>query len=96
MYRFLLAGAFAGSAALSGLAAQAQDKPVGPGEPSIMVAPEDGDTDMDGNTGTRVYGFYREDGDAVRPSNPGGCGTYYYWDGSGCVDARDKGSSDAR
>lgn len=96
MYRFLLAGAIAGSAALCGLAAQAQDKPVGPGEPSVMVAPEDSDIEVERTHGTRVYGFYRDNSDAMRPSNPGGCGTYFYWDGAGCVDARDKGTTDGR
>ena len=43
--------------------------------------------------GPRVYGYardYRYDDDAiaVRPSGPGGCGTYYYWNGDRCVDAR--------
>ena len=43
--------------------------------------------------GPRVYGYTREyrDGDdtfAVRPSGPGGCGTYFYWNGDRCVDAR--------
>jgi hypothetical protein len=43
----------------------------------------------------RVYGYtrgyrYDEDDDAVaiRPNGPGGCGTYYYWNGDRCVDAR--------
>ena len=43
--------------------------------------------------GPRVYGYnrdYRYDDDAVavRPNGPGGCGTYYYWNGDRCVDAR--------
>jgi hypothetical protein len=43
--------------------------------------------------GSRVYGYtrdYRYDDDAiaVRPSGPGGCGTYFYWNGDRCVDAR--------
>ena len=43
--------------------------------------------------GPRVYGYnrgYRYDDDAVavRPDGPGGCGTYFYWNGDRCVDAR--------
>lgn len=44
--------------------------------------------------GPRVYGYTREyrydddDAVAIRPSGPGGCGTYYYWNGDRCVDAR--------
>ena len=49
--------------------------------------------------GPRVYGYSRPiDGDAqveveidvVRPSGPGGCGTYRFWNGERCVDARDR------
>ena len=44
--------------------------------------------------GPRVYGYtreYRHDDDdtiGTRPNGPGGCGTYYYWNGERCVDAR--------
>jgi hypothetical protein len=43
--------------------------------------------------GPRVYGYTREyryddDAIAIRPNGPGGCGTYYYWNGDRCVDAR--------
>jgi hypothetical protein len=43
--------------------------------------------------GPRVYGYYRDDDADVivrRPSLAGGCGTYQYWDGHRCVDARDR------
>lgn len=37
---------------------------------------------------TRVYGYTRRvDGEQ---GYSGGCGTYRYWDGSACLDARDK------
>ena len=47
-------------------------------------------------TGPRVYGYTRyyrdvDDGDAIiveRPAYRGGCGTYHYWNGVRCVDAR--------
>ena len=43
-----------------------------------------------------VYGYTRyyrdvDDGDAIiveRPTYRGGCGTYHYWNGARCVDAR--------
>jgi hypothetical protein len=44
--------------------------------------------------GPRVYGYSSraiDDDDDVEFSlrtRPGGCGTYHYWDGSRCVDAR--------
>jgi hypothetical protein len=44
--------------------------------------------------GPRVYGYTRRDDDAGlevelgRPIGPGGCGTYRYWNGGRCVDAR--------
>ena len=44
--------------------------------------------------GPRVYGYTREyrysddDTIAIRPNGPGGCGTYFYWNGDRCVDAR--------
>lgn len=43
--------------------------------------------------GPRVYGYTREyryddDAIAIRPNGPGGCGTYFYWNGDRCVDAR--------
>jgi len=40
-------------------------------------------------TAPRVYGYYRDDGvELDRPSGPNGCGTYFYWNGERCVDAR--------
>jgi hypothetical protein len=46
------------------------------------------------NDGVRVYGYTRRAADPddtdtgqLRRS-PGGCGTYYFWDGERCVDAR--------
>jgi hypothetical protein len=46
------------------------------------------------NDGPRVYGYTRRynDTDSSERGNvrrvPGGCGTYYFWDGDQCVDAR--------
>jgi hypothetical protein len=45
--------------------------------------------------GPRVYGYYRDDDEDVvvrRPSFSGGCGTYRYWNGYRCVDARNRPS----
>lgn len=44
-------------------------------------------------SGPRVYGYVRRvdpDDRYVEVYRNGGCGTYRYWDGSGCVDARDR------
>ena len=45
----------------------------------------------------RVYGYRRYysepiDDDVDAPRRSGGCGTYYFWDGERCVDARRKRS----
>ena len=43
--------------------------------------------------GRRVYGYvpsYDVDHYAERPNRPGGCGTFFYWDGEACVDARNR------
>ena len=40
--------------------------------------------------GPRVYGYYRDKVELDRPQGPGGCGTYFYWDGERCADARNK------
>ena len=68
----------------------------------IYVGPSDGYVEYspgytrEYRTAPRVYGYsrrYRDDADASvelrdRPSRRGGCGTYHYWDGDRCVDAR--------
>jgi len=46
-----------------------------------------------GPRGPRVYGYTRSDDVNVevelgRPAAPGGCGTYRFWNGRECVDAR--------
>jgi hypothetical protein len=43
--------------------------------------------------GPRVYGYTRRDDveanvEFGRPTGPGGCGTYRFWNGRECVDAR--------
>jgi len=43
--------------------------------------------------GPRVYGYYEEVEPAPmiemeRPSGPGGCGEFFFWNGERCVDAR--------
>jgi hypothetical protein len=44
---------------------------------------------------TRYYSAPRDnDYVVVAPRRSGGCGTYYYWDGEQCVDARWKRSTD--
>jgi hypothetical protein len=42
--------------------------------------------------GPRVYGYYyRAEPELFgRPQGPNGCGTYFYWNGERCVDARNK------
>jgi hypothetical protein len=48
--------------------------------------------------GTVVYGWSQDEEVSVRPRRrviiidrgAGGCGTYRYWDGVGCADARDR------
>lgn len=48
--------------------------------------------------GPQVYGYVStgpstvvtDDDDADRPSRAGGCGTYRYWDGNRCRDARNR------
>jgi hypothetical protein len=37
---------------------------------------------------------YEDDYVVTAPRRSGGCGTYYYWDGEQCVDARWKRSTD--
>jgi hypothetical protein len=46
-------------------------------------------------TGPRVYGYYEDIEPAPmiemeRPSGPGGCGEFFFWNGERCVDARNK------
>ena len=41
--------------------------------------------------GPRVYGYSSDNDDiivGVSPRRRAGCGTYHYWDGVGCADAR--------
>jgi len=42
--------------------------------------------------GPRVYGYSSDDDTTIvrtAPRNRGGCGTYYYWNGDRCADARE-------
>jgi hypothetical protein len=85
MRRLILATALVGSGLLFGLAganAQGVDKPDKPDGPALSERfPQ----------GPRVYGYYRQDGQWVarKPQDRGGCGTYHFWNGEYCVDARD-------
>lgn len=55
------------------------------------VAPRDDEDGGPKPLGPRVYGYYQADEpDFSRPQGSGGCGTYYYWNGHKCVDARNK------
>lgn len=36
----------------------------------------------------RVYGYVQRNDQPTLRISPGGCGTYRFWDGSSCVDAR--------
>lgn len=90
MRRTILALAVASMAFAASSGAQAQSKPVyeGPvGPPVVANEPKP--------VGPRVYGYYEEVEPAPmveveRPSGPGGCGEFFYWNGERCVDARDK------
>ena len=87
----LAAAAVAGTVALSGGASAQMGVYVGPGDGYYYGEP----------AYPRVYryspNYYNEDDDGVvfgyapvLPYPRGGCGTYHYWDGFRCVDARRK------
>ena len=76
-----------------GSGAQAQKKPMydDPGAPPALTEEQP--------AGPRVYGDSQRDPapgpdagmiELDRPSGPGGCGQFFFWDGDRCVDARSK------
>lgn len=48
--------------------------------PTVIYRDDDADPAPDYRARTYEYG--------LRPSGPNGCGTYYFWNGVRCVDAR--------
>ena len=96
-YGVLAATALGLSLTVSAASAQSVGVYVGPGGGSVGYTAGDYRENFRGpryRTGTRVYGYIRDYRDyddlADRPlrRSTGGCGTYYYWDGENCVDAR--------
>lgn len=95
MRRFMLAAALTGAALVAGYGNATAQFVIETQPADVYVATPNAYeagyyTDR---RGPRVYGYnraYRYDDDAiaVRPNGPGGCGTYYYWNGDRCVDAR--------
>ncbi|MDX2204156.1 MAG: hypothetical protein NW223_15500 [Hyphomicrobiaceae bacterium] len=54
---------------------------------------EDYGYSLDVRQGRRVYDYgpsYDVDRNARRGGRPGGCGTYHFWNGETCVDARNR------
>lgn len=96
MRRMMLAGAVATAALATGYGpALAQVVIETPPADVYVATPDAYATDYyTYRTGPRVYGYtqyYRDADDdvvVVRPQYRGGCGTYRYWDGMRCVDAR--------
>jgi len=96
MRRLMLAAAATGAALLAGYGSAAAQLVIETPPADVYVdTPYSYDSGYyTTRRGPRVYGYTREyrydDDDAVslRPSGPGGCGTYYYWNGDRCVDAR--------
>ena len=95
MRRLMLAAAATGAALFAGYGSAAAQVVVETPPADVYVATPDAYDSSYYTTrrGPRVYGYTREyryddDAIAIRPSGPGGCGTYYYWNGDRCVDAR--------
>ena len=89
MRRTILALAIATLALPTFAGAQAQSVDERYEKPSVLA------DERPNLTGPRVYGYY-EDVDPApmieleRPSGPGGCGEFFFWNGDRCVDARNK------
>lgn len=92
MRRSIVAIAAAVMATLAGMgsaSAQSIGIYVGPGMPYDAYAYQ---YERPYRYGPRVYGYSSDADDTivrVEPRRRGGCGTYYYWDGERCVDARE-------
>jgi hypothetical protein len=92
----ILAAAAAGLGMAGNASAQSIELYVGPPAaygPSYYSEDDDGSLTRRGyRSGRRVYGYVATPGEAEleRPSGPGGCGTYRYWNGDKCVDARNR------
>ncbi len=94
MRRLMLTAAFTGAALVAGYGSATAQLVIETPPADVYVGTRSYDSGYYyDRRGPRVYGYTREyrDGDdtfAVRPSGPGGCGTYFYWNGDRCVDAR--------
>jgi hypothetical protein len=73
----------------AGASAQHLYKPDADVDVDFYVVPDAADS-VPKPTGARVYSYYQTEPGFHRPQRPGGCGTYFYWNGEHCADARDK------
>jgi hypothetical protein len=75
--------------AYAGAEAQVLSKPDSSGK---YIVPGSGLDSDPKPVGPRVYGYYEAmpAPETFGPDGPGGCGTYFYWNGERCVDARNK------
>jgi hypothetical protein len=99
MRQFTVLAAFAGCISIVSTSASAQEVGIYVG-PSYGYGPayeRDYYYGSDYRYRPPVYGYSRriEDGvdaevDLGRPTGPGGCGTYRFWNGERCVDARNR------
>jgi hypothetical protein len=95
MRRLIILAAAAASLGMAGNAFAQNAKNVGPPAaygPSYSEDDDDSLTPRDYRSGPRVYGYVAtpDEAELERPSGPGGCGTYRYWNGDKCVDARNR------
>jgi hypothetical protein len=94
MRRLIILTAAAASLGMAGSAsAQSVELYVGP-PAAYETYDDDSRTYREYRAGPRVYGYVatpdEADAQLERPSGPGGCGTYRYWNGDKCVDARNR------
>ena len=97
MRRFMLAAAATGAALVAGYGSATAQLVIETPPAGVYVGtPNAYDSGYyTDRRGPRVYGYNAriiamtsDDAVAIRPNGPGGCGTYYYWNGDRCVDAR--------
>ena len=94
MRRFMLASAITGATLLVGYGTAMAQVVIETPPAGVYVGPSYNADYYTYDRDTRVYGYtryYRDDDDdvvVVRPGYRNGCGTYRYWNGDRCVDAR--------
>jgi hypothetical protein len=92
MRRLIILAVAAASLGMAGNAFAQNVKNSGP--PAAYGSSEDDDslTPREYRSGPRVYGYVAtpDEAEPERPSGPGGCGTFRYWNGDKCVDARNR------